>query len=60
MSAFEIACWVVAAGIAAIVNLWIIKAWVGSNSGAPPPYPPEDKNEEFENWRKESDDGADT
>ena len=46
MSAFDIAFWVVAVGFAAIVNLWIIKIWVASSSnrGAPPPYPPEDKN----------------
>lgn len=46
MSAFDIACWVGAVVFAAIVNLWIIKVWVGSSSnrGAPPPYPPEDKN----------------
>ena len=46
MSAFDIACWVGAVVFAAIVNLWIIKVWVGSNSnrGAPPPYHPEDKN----------------
>ena len=61
MSIFDIACWVVAVMFAAIVNLWIIKIWVGSgsNRGAPPPYPPEDKNAEFDAWRRESDDGSD-
>ena len=52
MSTFDIACWVgavvfaAAAVFAAIVNIWIIKIWVGSSSnrGAPPPYPPEEKN----------------
>ena len=46
MSAFDIPCWVVAVVFSAIVNIWIIKVWVGSSSNrdAPPPCPPEEKN----------------
>ena len=45
MSAFDIACWAGAVVFAAIVNLWIIKIWVGSMGGANRicPSPPVEK-----------------
>ena len=48
MSAFDIAFWVVAVGFAAIINLWIIKIWVGSMGGANRicPSPPVDLEKE--------------
>ena len=46
MSAFDIAFWVVAVGFAAIINLWIIKIWVGSGSNRICPSPPVDLEKE--------------
>ena len=48
MSAFDMPCWVVAVVFSAIVNIWIIKIWVGRMDGANRicPSPPVDLEKE--------------